>query len=148
MFTVVTQAATSIQNARLFEENEKWTKELERSNKELEDSMVELKETQNSLIVSEKMAVLGGLVAGVAHEINTPVGIGITASTHIIDETEKIGEKYKKEELREEDFEEFLETVEKGNEIIYTSLKRAADLVNSFKQVSVDKTQKKKENLI
>lgn len=113
VFTIVTQAATAIQNARLFEAVEKWTKELEKSNKELEDSLIELKETQNSLIISEKMAVLGGLVAGVAHEINTPVGIGITASSYLINETEKIIEKYKREKMTEEDFKIFLETVQK-----------------------------------
>lgn len=144
VFTIVTQAATAIQNARLFEAVEKWTKELEKSNKELEDSLIELKETQNSLIISEKMAVLGGLVAGVAHEINTPVGIGITASSYLINETEKIIEKYKREKMTEEDFEIFLETVQKGNDLIYSSLKRAADLVSSFKQVSVDQNSESK----
>ena len=59
----------------------------------------ELKQTQQHLIESEKMAGLGGLVAGIAHEINTPVGIGLTAITHFIIITEELKSKYQQKKM-------------------------------------------------
>jgi len=86
--------------------------ELKKYQTTLED-MVEqrtskLKEAQKQLIESEKMASLGELVAGVAHEINTPVGVGVTAASFLADEANKINDKYKSELMTREDFDEFL----------------------------------------
>ena len=87
-------------NSTLEQKVAKRTEELEDSNDELQTILENLKLTQAQLIESEKMASLGTLVAGVAHEINTPVGIGLTGSSHFLYITEEIEEKYKTEEMK------------------------------------------------
>jgi PAS domain S-box-containing protein len=114
----------------------------------LRDTLDTLQKTQNELVESEKMASLGGLVAGVAHEINTPVGIGVTAASHLSDisksfEKEFVGGKISKSGLRD-----FLESVGQSSDIILSNLKRAADLIRSFKQVAVDQSSGEHRNFM
>ena len=110
---------------------------------------LDLKRTQNQLIQSEKMASLGGLVAGVAHEINTPVGIGITAVSSLIDDTKKMAELYKKDQINRGDFREYLQSTNNSAKLIQKNLERTASLVQSFKQVSVDQsTEQQREFLL
>lgn len=127
----------------------KRNEELEDSNHELEMSIQNLKKTQEQLVTSEKMASLGGLVAGVAHEVNTPVGIGLTGITHLIELSKKLKKKYNSEKMSQVDFEEYLKTVEELSVLINSNLERAAELVKSFKKVAVDQTSevKRKFNL-
>jgi len=127
----------------------KQKKEIEEKNAVLEDQKEELqrtlenlKLTQSQLIQSEKMASLGGLVAGVAHEINTPVGIGITAISSLIEDTKKMAELYKKDQISRGDFKEFLQTTNNSGKLIQKNLERTASLIQSFKQVSVDRSTK------
>ncbi|MCP4970701.1 MAG: HAMP domain-containing protein [Arcobacter sp.] len=120
------------------------TKDLEASNSELKNSISNLKNMQEQLIESEKMASLGGLVSGVAHEINTPVGVALTGITHFQEITTKIKKDYDNEDISEEEFEKYLNTSNELSNIINTNLKRTADLVKSFKQVAVDQTSEKK----
>lgn len=108
--------------------------------RELEQALADLRESQSQLLVSEKMAVLGGLVAGVAHEINTPVGIGVTAASHLESQVTEIAELYRKDELTQEGYEAFLSDAIEGSRIILRNLKTAADLVHSFKLVAVDQS--------
>ena len=116
------------------------TVELEESNDELEETISNLKQTQSKLIESEKMASLGGLVAGVAHEINTPVGIGLTGISYLVDITDEIILKYNNNDMTKEEFEEYLEESKDIQRQINTNLIRTAALVRSFKQTSVDQT--------
>lgn len=99
-----------------------------------------LQEAQKQLIQSEKMASLGELVAGVAHEINTPVGVGVTAASYLADEAKKIDRKYKSDSMTREDFQEFLSSSLQTSAMILSNLQRATELVKSFKNVAVDQT--------
>jgi len=120
------------------------TEELEEANEELQVTINNLKQTQNQLIESEKLAGLGSLVAGVAHEINTPVGIGLTGITHLLEETNKINNLYKEEKMSQDDFEHYLSVSNELSNLINTNLSRTAQLVKSFKQISFDQTSEEK----
>ncbi|MGA1933676.1 transporter substrate-binding domain-containing protein [Arcobacter sp. YIC-464] len=134
-----------IEDKKLLEEqNLKRTMELEDTNIELELSIENLKRTQTQLIESEKMASLGGLVAGVAHEINTPIGVAYTGSTHFKEITLNLKKLYEEEKMSEESFEEYLNTSIELSTLINTNIKRAANLVKSFKQVAVDQTSEER----
>ncbi len=122
------------------------TIELTKSNKELEQKIIDLKQTQDKLIESEKMASLGGLVAGVAHEINTPVGISLTGITYFLEINKEIRKKYKNDTITQQEFEVFLQTSYDIAEQINTNIERTAHLVNSFKQVAVDQTNEAKRS--
>ena len=108
--------------------------------RELENALATLKENQEQLLVSEKMAVLGGLVAGVAHEINTPIGIGVTAASYLESRIQDVAKLYQNDELTQDEYEAFLSGAAEGSQIILRNLKTAADLVHSFKLVAVDQS--------
>lgn len=118
----------------------KRTIELEKTNNELKKTIVDLKSTQKKLVDSENLASLGGLVAGVTHEINTPVGVGLTGITHFLEITQEIKNKYSSQEISQEEFEEYLDTSEELAKMIHINLDRTANLVRSFKQVAVDQS--------
>ena len=119
---------------------------LENKNDELATSINTLKLAQEKLIESEKMASLGGLVAGVAHEINTPIGIGLTGITHFLDILRDIQNKYDNQNMSKEEFEEYLKISNTLAEQININLERTAQLVRSFKQVAADQTSEEKRN--
>jgi len=118
--------------------------ELEDSNEELQESIQNLKQTQKQLVAAEKMASLGGLVAGVAHEINTPIGIGLTGISHLEVLSETINKQYSKDTMTQNDFEEYLLTSKDLSNLIHKNLQKAASLVRSFKQVAVDQSSEEK----
>lgn len=111
---------------------------LRERNDDLKESMDELNHAQEQLVESKKMAALGGLVAGVAHEINTPVGVGITAVSFLQDKTRDIMDVQSSRGTSTEEINTYLTSASEAASIIYTNLKRAADLVHHFKQVAVD----------
>ncbi len=117
---------------------------LKETNKSLEDSLITLRQTQDHLIMSEKMAALGNLVAGVAHEINTPVGIGITAASFLTMKTRKFSKHINNENIDFHDLNKYMTLAKEASTIIETNLKRAADLISSFKQVGADQASRKK----
>lgn len=100
----------------------------------------ELKTTQEHLMQSKKMAALGELVAGVAHEINTPIGIGVTGMSTLEDRTKAIVTLYEQDDLSKEEFELYLKTVTDASQAVLSNLHRAADLIRTFKLVAVDQS--------
>lgn len=131
------QAAIAITNAKLYTNLQEFNENLEEL---VEQRTAELKATQKKLVESEKMASLGGLVAGVAHEINTPVGIGITAASLLADKTTEFFEIFKSGQMKRSQLEKFLDTAIQSSSMVLSNLTRAADLISSFKQVAVDQS--------
>ncbi len=117
-----------------------FVKDLNLKNAELDQTLTELKTTQNRLIQQEKMASLGQLVAGVAHEINTPVGIGVTAASKLDLRTKELAFKLKEGQVKKSDLDGYMNFAVEGCEMILKNLNRAAELIQSFKRVAVDQS--------
>ncbi|MFC0214001.1 ATP-binding protein [Paenibacillus chartarius] len=107
---------------------------------ELEQAMNTIRQTQKQLVESEKMVALGNLVAGVSHEINTPLGIGVTAASYIDEKSKEFAALYESSRMKRSDLEEYLKTVRETTGMLQTNLARASELVKSFKQVAVDRS--------
>jgi signal transduction histidine kinase/HAMP domain-containing protein len=114
--------------------------ELRAAKDEAERAVLELRQTQRNLVQVEKLASLGSLVAGVAHEINTPVGIGLTGASLLGEETDRLRQLYDAGEMTEDAFAEFLSVVSETGQILVSNMNRAGALIQSFKQVAVDQT--------
>lgn len=127
-------------NMALEERVKQRTGELEHSNIELREAMDTLKLTQKHLVQNEKMAALGELVAGVAHEINTPVGVAVTAASHLEQRTRKFLEAYRAGAMKRSDLDAYVNTTEESSAMLLANLSRAAELVQSFKKVAVDQS--------
>ena len=99
----------------------------------LQDALRNLNHTQAKLIESEKLASLGRLVSGLAHEINTPLGIAVTSSSHCVSELNRVQKLYRDEVLNEDEFAQFLAELDNGLDLINSNINRAATLVQNFK---------------
>ncbi|MCE7981629.1 MAG: PAS domain-containing protein [Caldilinea sp. CFX5] len=132
--------ASTIQNRRLFAQTQAALDENRQQNSALRQALEALQQAQTQLLAAEKMASLGRLVAGLAHEINTPVGIAITAVSVLADRTQEVLQLYRNGQVKRTDFEEFLQLLTASGKLITNNLNRATELIQSFKQVAVDQS--------
>ena len=140
MNVLVHAVEKGFERASLIREKKCYQKDLEKANSDLKESLATLEETRDQLVQSEKMAALGGLVAGVAHEINTPVGVGVTAASFLENKTEELQNLYKTGDMKRSDLESYLQTIGEVSRSILINMERAAELISSFKQVAVDQS--------
>ena len=115
---------------------------------ELEQSIEALHQAQNELVQSQKMASLGSLVAGISHEINTPIGVGVTSATCIEEEVTSFSSKYKNGSMKKSDLESFMQQVKEASDILLKNLQRASELISSFKLIAVDQTGGKHRTIV
>lgn len=113
---------------------------LRESNQRLESSLNHLRETQQQLVESEKMASLGGLVAGITHDVNTPIGISVTAASYLREKLDTLDSALNNKELTQAQLKKFIEEGRESLGLLDNNLFRASELISSFKQVAVDQT--------
>jgi PAS domain S-box-containing protein len=113
---------------------------LERANADLSAALETLQRTQDELLSAEKMASLGSLVAGIAHELNTPIGNSLLASTALRDRVVEFDRHVAAGALRRSELTAHLDEVRMASQLIAGSLHKAAELISSFKQIAVDQT--------
>lgn len=111
---------------------------------ELERAYADLKETQANLVQAEKMASLALLVAGVAHEINTPIGIAFGCATHLSGRTGMLAEGFERGTMKKSELAAYVATASESSRLIEQNLTRAAELIQSFKRVAVDQTSEER----
>lgn len=125
-------------NAKLEQRVQERTANLQDAVDELHNTLTDLRNTQGQLIESEKLSSLGGMVAGVAHEINTPLGLCITTHSFISDALKNIRTDFDAGKMSKNDFVGFIQLLDESIDILSKNLQRAADLVKSFKHISED----------
>lgn len=114
--------------------------ELRKRNGELAQSMETLKLAKDQLLESERMASLGGLVAGIAHDVNTPLGVGVTAASFLQERLAALHAAYEDKSLTNKIMANFINEAEQTTQLLLNNLNRASELIASFKQVAVDQT--------
>jgi len=122
------------------------TAELARANEDLQTALESLRQTQGQLVMSEKLAALGGLVAGVAHEINTPVGVALSATSTMAEKNRILSELFATGEMKRSNLTEYLESTREGVEMSLLNLNRASDLIRSFKMVAADQVSESRRS--
>lgn len=135
-----TQLALFKSNESLERHVEERTKDIKLANIKLEESIVDLRNAQNHMVQTEKMAALGGLVAGISHEINTPIGTSVTSATSIEENFVSVEAQYKAGTLTQDNFQNFVQHTRDGLDILTKNLRWASELIRSFKLIAVDQT--------
>jgi PAS domain S-box-containing protein len=118
--------------------NEQLEKKIEERTRALKKSLSTLEKTQNQMIQSERMAAIGNMVAGIAHEINTPIGIGVTEASFLTEITNETITLFDSDKLTHKHFQKYLQKSKESSDAILRNLSRSADLIRNFKQVAVD----------
>lgn len=113
---------------------------IRRAKHNVDEAYTKLQATQASLVQAEKMASLGGLVAGVAHEINTPVGVILTSASVLSEETQHFRQQLDAGAVKKSDLVAYCDNAGESAKLILGNAERAAALIQSFKRVAVDQT--------
>ena len=142
----IQQKELLMQQQTLKEENirrSKTEKTLLATNQELKNSIIELNKAKVCLLDAEKMASLGTLSAEVSHEINTPIGISITAASYLSDTLAHLKQNLDDNKVSKKAIESFIDKANQSTELLTSNLMRASDLITSFKHVAVDQISDK-----
>ena len=122
---------------------------LRRANRELQDLVATLAKAREDLVRNEKLAGLGALVAGIAHELNTPIGNSLMAATTFEMQTDDIGAHLASDGgVTRKEFAHYIENARLSVDILSRNLHRAADIVTNFKQVAVDQTSSQRRSFL
>ncbi|HVH47089.1 MAG TPA: ATP-binding protein [Labilithrix sp.] len=121
--------------------------ERKRAEEELRHSLMRLKEAQEELVRKERLATVGLLVSGVAHEVNTPLGVAVTATGIVSEEMTALRDKLDRGVLTKGDLRQFFERAGQAEEMVRTNLERAAAEIMKFKRVSVDHTTEERRRI-
>ncbi len=132
-------------NALLEQRVTERTGELNQANLELRDALATLKNVQDEVSRSDRLAALGALVAGVAHELNTPIGNSLTVSSTLQDLARRF-ERSMEAGLTRSSLSKFVQETRYASELLLGNLGNAAELIGSFKQVAVDRTSAKRRS--
>ncbi len=152
--TELKKAAQALQDAneyleqRIVERTEDYlaaNQELQATNIELSEALNNLKRAQQKLVQSEKLASLGSMISGMAHEINTPVGIVITSVSYLAREMKALRKKYDGGSLSRRELTEFFSEQDEILHIIENNLERTDQLIKSFKRISADQITDEKQ---
>lgn len=131
-------------NDELEQRVEERTAALQKANLNLQQTLEVFQSAMSQLAQAEKMAGLGGLVAGMTHEMSNPIGISVMALSHLDEQTQTVSKKFDTQKLSRQDFEKYLQVARESVAILDKNLSRTTELLNSFKQIAIDQSSDQK----